>query len=313
MDAMSHTNDSAAPGHEAEGVFRQWVHRLMRSVRPAASAVDTLPTAAAERRTFLDLSLQADFERDGYVIIDLLDDDALSELRTRYDNLDHDHLTEWPWVNGFETSLYDPRQNYRAQVLDDFDAVIAPALDLVLDDHRAFFANYVVKGPSADAVPPHVDWTFLDEDRFSSATVWCPLIDTNAELRNGALGVVVGSHRRIDFLRIVNLPSFDRCTQAVADLERRVPTVNAGQAIIMDNRVVHFSIPNETDDWRVAAACVVGPTEADLHHYWFDDDGDLIRFDLDRSFYLSYTIGQPADADGILNSTVVHYDDARSQ
>lgn len=80
-----------------------------------------------------------------------------------------------------------------------------------------------------------------------------------------------------------------------------MPTLRRGQAVVMDNRVVHFSLPNETDDVRVAVGCVVGPVEAELHHYWLDTDADrLLRFELDRSFYLGYSIGQPNGADGVL-------------
>ena len=133
----------------------------------------------------------------------------------------------------------------------------------------------------------------------------CPLLDTTE--RNGALGVVVGSHHRIDFLRIVNVGSFDRSQAAIADLDdRRVVPVTAGQAIIMDNRVVHFSPPNDSDETRVAAACVVGPAEGELHRYWVDPDQNLVRFTLDPEFFLSYIIGQPpAEADGIIDMTLL--------
>jgi ectoine hydroxylase-related dioxygenase (phytanoyl-CoA dioxygenase family) len=167
------------------------------------------------------------------------------------------------------------------------------------------WANYLVKLPGADPVPLHVDWTFLDEDRFSSVTVWCPLLDTDES--NGALGLVTGSQDRIDFVRIVNVPCYDRCEEAVSDLaDRPVVPMRAGQAIIMDNRAVHFSTPNSTDERRVVAACVAGPVEADLHHYWLDPDDDVVRFDLDRRFYLTYQVGRPpAEAEGVRGREVV--------
>ena len=278
-------------------------------VAPSPDLVDPPPAPGARNRrvTLANPAQQAAFERDGYVVVDLADTAAVAELWGCYEDLDHATHEDWPWVDGFETSLYDPRPAYREQILHDAERVLGPALDRVLVDYRVMFANWLVKVPHAAEVPLHADWTFLDESRFSSVTVWCPLADTSVALGNGPLGVVVGSQLQIDFLRVANVAAYDRCEQAVEGLERAVPDLRAGQAIVMDNRVVHFSPPNLTDRARLALGCVVGPVEADLHHYWLHDDGRLLRFELDRSFYLNYTIGQPEAADGIVD--VVEVDD----
>jgi hypothetical protein len=259
--------------------------------------------AARRRTTLLDPELQHRFEQDGYVVVDLLDEEALSAVAARYDAMDHERREHFDWVEGFSTSIYDARPEYRREVLDVMDEIVQPALAGVLDHYRIFWANFLVKQPGADPVPPHVDWTFLDEDRFSSVTIWCPLRDTTPE--NGTLGVVSGSHRRIDFLRAANVPTFERCVAAVADIEDRpVIPVRAGQAIVMDNRVVHFSTPNADDESRVVIGCVAGPVEAELHHYWMDEQERLLRFDIDRSFYLDYVIGEPPSrAGGVRGST----------
>jgi hypothetical protein len=275
------------------------VFRLRTAARNAPA-----PPTPARRRTFLDPAAQAEFEDRGFVVVDLLDRPAIDSIRRRFDELDHVWQEAYEWVDGFDTSIYDGRADYRAQVLEAIEAEVAPAMATVLDDHRIMFANFVVKHPDSNAVPPHVDWTFVDEDRFSSVTIWCPLVDTTAE--NGTLGLVAGSHHRIDFLRAANIPSFERCEDAVEDIDDRplIP-LRAGQAIILDNRAVHFSPPNTSSELRVAIGCVAGPTEAPLRHYWQDEDDRLLEFELERSFYLSYVIGQPpADADGVLGVRV---------
>lgn len=249
--------------------------------------------------------LQAAFARDGFVVVDLVGPEGVARLADRFEAQHHTPHDEWPWVHGFETSLYDPRRAYRAQVLHDAEAVLSKALEELLVDHRVMFANWVVKQPGADEVPLHADWTFLDEERYRSATVWCPIVDADLELDNGPLGVVVRSHEVIDFVRIANVPSYDRCVEAVASLERRVVPLRAGQAIVMDNRTVHFSTPNRSAEARVALGLVVGPSEAELHHYWLDPESNLRRFRLDRSFYLSYAIGSPEGTEGVLGVDLV--------
>ncbi len=249
--------------------------------------------------------LQEQFARDGFVVVDLLDDDTVAAISDRYAGMDHEQRDSYDWVEGFSTSIYDSRPGYRREVLEVMDQHVAPALDRVLAGYRIMWANFLVKQPGADPVPPHVDWTFLDEDRFSSVTVWTPLLDTSPA--NGALGVVRGSHRRIDFLRASNIPTFERCEAAVADIvDRPVLTMETGQAIIMDNRTVHFSTTNSDRTPRVAVGCVAGPVEADLHHYWNDEQDRLTRFTIDREFYLTYVIGTPPTAaDGVLSTDLV--------
>jgi hypothetical protein len=185
------------------------------------------------------------------------------------------------------------------------EAEFGPPLSSILQDYRIMWANFLAKEPNAHRVPLHVDWTFLDEDRFSSVTVWCPLADTDET--NGALGVVAGSHRRVDFVRAVNVPCYDECERIASELgDHRVIPLEAGRAIVMDNRTIHFSTPNERGAPRLVAAAVLGPTECELHHYWRDPQDRLLRFELDRSFYLHYDVGQPpAEVEGALHSTLV--------
>ncbi len=264
------------------------------------------PAATGPRRSTLrDPVLQRQFADVGFVVVDLIDPATVLALRKRYDSMDHEQRTQFDWVDGFNTSIYDKRPEYRAEVFDLMQEHISPALASVLNDYQIMFANFIVKDPHSDMVPPHVDWTFLDEEQFSSTTVWCPLVDTTPA--NGTLGVVSGSHRRINFLRPSNVPTYERCELAVADIEDRpVISLRAGQAIVMDNRVVHFSPPNTTDLDRVAVGCVVGPTEAELHHYWMNEDSELMRYQIDRSFYLDFVIGSPPmQSGGVLSASVV--------
>jgi ectoine hydroxylase-related dioxygenase (phytanoyl-CoA dioxygenase family) len=56
-------------------------------------------------------------------------------------------------------------------------------------------------------VPPHQDWSFTDEDQgFISATVWTALVDT--DMNNGAMGVIVGSHKFFNHHRASPAPEF---------------------------------------------------------------------------------------------------------
>lgn len=257
------------------------------------------------RRTFASTALQRRFERDGYVVVDLLDQEALESLQLGYDALDHRLEWDSPFANGFHTTIFDPRSHHRRDVLATVEDHLGPALDRLLVDHRVFFANFTVKASGGGPVPVHLDWTFVDERRFRSATVWCALADVGTD--GGALGVEIGSHRSTDYIRAVNQRDYDQQAERGDPSRRTLVGLRAGQAIIMDNRTIHFSAPNSSPHLRVAATCVIAPREAALHHYWVGDQGDLHRFTVERSFYLHYTPGElPGTRPGVLADDIVH-------
>lgn len=263
------------------------------------------PSPSPRRRVLLDDDLQRRFDEQGFVVVDLLDDGGLARLMEGYRSLEHTHERWLPFADGFHTTLYDAREDYRLAVRDVIRGTVGVALDAVLDRYAVHFANFTVKLPGGDTVPEHLDWTFCDEGVASSVTVWTAMQATD-EL-NGALGVVPGSHRRVGFVRAVNNRSYDAHSEAAGlEAPREVVGLRPGQAIVMDNRVVHFSPPNTTDEIRLAAACVATPAEEPMLHYWFDDEGRPHRLEVGPDFWISYSPGMdPRDAEGCVGDGVV--------
>jgi ectoine hydroxylase-related dioxygenase (phytanoyl-CoA dioxygenase family) len=275
-----------------------------RSLRARLADLLRRQRQPAATPTFTDSRTDEQFRRDGFVVVDLLDAEAAASLRRAFDGLDHRLTWDSPFADGFHTSIFDQRGDYRARVLSLLDEHLGVPLGGVLDDHAIFFANFTVKSAGGGPVPTHLDWTFVDEDRFRSATVWCALGDITTA--DGALGVVPGSHETIDFIRAVNRRDYE-AHEALRSRDGTVVELRVGQAIIMDNRCLHYSPPNRGDRLRVAATCVVAPRSADLHHYWVDDDDQLWQFRVSRDFYLDYTPGMdPADAAGVLGRVALN-------
>ncbi len=278
-----------APRYSGQMQWRAPQRGRRRPSRPGPAE----PTSAPEsRRSLVDPALDAALDLDGYVVVDLLAEHEVAAFRQRYERLDHAHRGDSPFSEGFHTTIYDPRPEYRRDVLDAFDEMLAPALGRLFDRHRMFVANFVLKLPHAASVPVHVDWTYLDEPRFRSVGVWCPLVDTDAQ--NGTLGVIARSHVDTDPLRPVNSRTYHPFEDLGPDQPAAVLLpLRAGRAVLYDSRTWHFSAPNDSDHNRLAAACAVAPAEADLHHLWLDPDGVLMRFEVTREFYLAYEVGRP--------------------
>lgn len=247
------------------------------------------------RRTFLDDDLQAQLEADGFVVVPLLDQDAVDALRRDYEGMAHRQVRENPFAEGFHTSIYDDRVAYREAVHASLAATVEPALARLLDRHRMIFANFTVKMAGGGPVPCHPDWTFVDEGSFRSVTVWCALDDIDEQ--DGSLAVVGGTHREVDFIRPLNVRNYERYDEIAGRHPVAAPLrLRAGDAVVMDSRGLHASPPNRTARDRVVAACVAVPDEAGGTHYFVDGD-DAWRHVIDPSFYLHYRPG--SDPDGV--------------
>jgi ectoine hydroxylase-related dioxygenase (phytanoyl-CoA dioxygenase family) len=245
------------------------------------------PTSAVPP-LFKDASLQAAFDKDGYVKINLLDSAEASDLKAYYLSLQHDHIGDY----GFHISLENTNADYIEGVFKKlFDAVL-PKLDAVLDNYKAFTASYVIKEAGLqNIVPPHQDWTFVDEEQFSSATVWIPLMDVTKN--NGALGVIKGSHRIFNYPRVSPSPQSrallsDHAFTLFPYVE--VIEMKAGEALIFNNRTVHASPPNISGITRIAAGIGITQKDAQLKHYYqLPGKEELVEvYNVDASFFATH-------------------------
>jgi ectoine hydroxylase-related dioxygenase (phytanoyl-CoA dioxygenase family) len=221
---------------------------------------------AAMRALFKSSELQGDFDRDGYVIVPFLDTHEVAELNAHYASLNHDHATD----HGFHVSLDSTDRAFKRATMDRLQQTARAKVDEVFDRARIFVASYVVKEPGPRGiVPPHQDWTFVDESRFVSCTVWIPLARTTVD--NGALGVISGSHRLFDHARASPSP---QCPTPIGDLMFQIfpflaiKEMEAGQALIFNNRTLHGSPPNLSNVARVAVGIGVTHEEAGLQHHY---------------------------------------------
>lgn len=212
------------------------------------------------RRTFVDDDREAAFTRDGFVVFPLLDGDEVAGLRAAC-------LELHPTGEGFVTDVEQDDAELRRRVDDLLHPVWDRHLADVLVDHRAFMASFLVKWPGPDSdLYLHRDTTYVDEDRFRSLAFWVALDDADEGLDNGPLLVLPGSHLIADEYRGTNVvPSHRAEDDALRRAMVSVP-VRAGDAVVMDNRLLHGSGPNRSDHPRVAAAGAVIPAEADLIH-----------------------------------------------
>lgn len=225
---------------------------------------------------------QAAFERDGYVVVPLLESDEVSELAALYHDLTPEHGPAF--LSTADTEDYE----YRVAVDAGIRRISERAVQATFDDARMCLGVFLVKEPSDSddgTVPVHQDWAMVDEDRFYSAGVWCPLVDTDEA--NGVIHFVAGTHRLGPTWRGPHLPTCypELDEEIIAHHLTPVPC-RPGEGIVHDGRLVHWSPPNRSSEIRLVAGLRIISTGAELLHYDIEEDGTIIRHHVDDDFYL---------------------------
>ena len=236
------------------------------------------------RPALVDPSADEALARDGVVVVDLPGASDLAE--DLFDFYAAEHGLEG---EGFEPDLVNPDLGYRSRVSEELSAALDRRVGELFIDHDPFLRVFLAKwpGPQSDLYL-HRDWMYVDERVWGHTfVVWIPLCDVDES--NGPLQVLRGSHAIDDSLRgtDLNAPWINHHDVVVPRLE--TVTARLGQAVIMDNALVHSSLPNQSERLRLVAAVGMRPAGAALVHYLRGDDDTAWRYDVDESFLMTTT------------------------
>ena len=239
--------------------------------------------------TFEQVDARANLERDGFVIVDLLDTDSVSlllDLHAKFSARMRGDFIATPMIDDHELQTL---------VASGAGAVLGPRLHSVFMDAKLVGCGFAVKKGQrrAGLVPLHQDATFVDETRFASLNIWCPLRDV--DIKNGALVVVKGSHRcnRRPRPAYARFPYPD-LLHIVRDGYLAVLKMRAGQAVVYNPSLWHGSGVNLQPQDRVAVVAVVADSAAQLlcfHHDGANRPRELEIFEVPDDFYVGHVAG----------------------
>lgn len=240
-----------------------------------------------KRRIFLDDTLNEHFSTEGYVTIPLLSRMEAESFRAE--------VLSWDaGVNApFYASLWSRNRSYRETVDRRVKELLAGRVAPFLDRYQPFFSDLLVKNPSLNHVfMAHQDWTFVDEDVYTSAYVWCPL--QNVHFFNGSLRILPRSHRVLSKIRGANIDSgVQRIAGRIYRKLGRTLRLKAGEAVIFNQALLHGSSPNRTLRKRIAAGLLFLPEEAPVLHYFRSPQtGETFRIQADYNFFMRYSMEQ---------------------
>jgi ectoine hydroxylase-related dioxygenase (phytanoyl-CoA dioxygenase family) len=251
------------------------------------------------KNMFRDQQLQEEFEKNGYVIVPLLTAQEIQQMKDAYFGLEdikgglrkeYDVTFDTEHEITYDFTFTDANVNYKKAVFEKITEVFMPIADKYLNNYKPIIANFINKNPHKGEVPLHQNWAFVDEHKYTSVSIWCPLVDSSIE--NGTLQVVPGSHKRFAPVRGPLVPwELEGMKQTIIN-EYLVPmNVKAGQAVILDDSLIHYSALNNTEGLRLAIQLILIPGITHSIHYHMDSTGDkpIVRvYKADKDFYMEF-------------------------
>ncbi len=251
------------------------------------------------------------FQQDGYIIVPFLSEEEVKSLKEKYfetieqsGGLIRSEDAGIEDIITYDFTFIDKNIGYKKLVYDLITEKFRPHVEKYLADYRPIIANFIRKKTNNGEVPLHQNWAFVDEQKCTSVSIWCPLVDSNEQ--NGTLQVVPGSHKRFGAVRGPMIPwELENIKHDIIDKFLVPMNVKAGEAVILDDSLVHYSAINKTDELRLAIQLILIPSEMKSIHYHMDAEKsnkkvDVLEVDVD--FYMEFNPWKKAENTKLLKS-----------
>ncbi len=174
--------------------------------------------------------------------------------------------------------------------------ILKPLMDKVLVDYRYTSFTYQSKGLGDNSLlSAHQDWSFSDETKYRTYTFWLTLMDSVPG--NGTLHVIKRSHKKLNNIRGAGIDPVCKNVWPEAAASMEPIYAKAGDLLIFDSALLHYSPPNTTQQIRVSVMTNLVNKDADFMMYF----GRVV----DNDIY--------ADAYKVADSFLVEYDDITTQ
>lgn len=229
---------------------------------------------------FKDPELTKEFQDNGFVVVPFIDATQIDAIRSVYENYYPEGVT------GFYTTTFANNVEHREGVNRAIREVCLDRIETLFENYKILFSSFIVKAPGPESeLIMHQDMTLVDESKYTGINIWCPLVDLTAS--NGAVEMLPKSHRFFFTYRGSSIP--DIYDDVVPELKTVMQSckLKAGQAIIFDQSIIHYSPPNLSDHERPVINTFVAHQDAKIKIcYWDKESGtkDIEIFEQDDRF-----------------------------
>jgi hypothetical protein len=238
------------------------------------------------KKVFRDESTQTEFEKNGFVVVDFYTAEELKEIKQLYHSL-HPKDEE-----GFFPSTFSKDKNYRETADSELQRIGDTRFRELLKDFQIINGSFIVKSPGQDSyLHVHQDMTLVDESQFTGINIWTTTVDLTDE--NGVLYILPESHRFYPTYRGHTLRGFyDGIQEEIKDYMTPY-YLKAGQAVIFDQSIIHFSPPNLGNEVRIVSNVYFTHQDARFMICYHDKENPEWKnrvelFEQNRSFMTNY-------------------------
>lgn len=230
-------------------------------------------------QSFRSVADQRIFDARGYLEFSCLGRGDVEHLRGVYERIagagyrTHEFASRLTYY----ISTFDTDPEHRATANVEIGRLLEETVERRMLDYRILGCNFMVKAPRGGEIQAHQDFTWVDEDVHTAFNLWIPLQDTSPEC--GGLHVIPGSHRALaGSFRSSSIPhSLVAYNESLKKLMTPL-VVPAGQGILFDHRLLHYSPANQSDEPRIAVQLLLVPREAQpVIAVWDPERKDEVR------------------------------------
>lgn len=216
-------------------------------------------------RVFRKEEHQRSFEENGFVILPFYDEAEIAELTSLY------HALHPKDEAGFFPSTFSKDKNYRNEADSKIRQIASRSINAYCQDIKVVCGSFIVKSPGPDSgMCVHQDMSLVDESKYTGINIWVPLVDLTIE--NGALFVLPKSHRIMPTYRGSSIPEFFApVMDDIIDYLQPV-VVKAGQAVIFDQSIIHYSPPNFSDNIRIVTNIYFTHQSTEYRTYFWEKE-----------------------------------------
>jgi hypothetical protein len=247
------------------------------------------------RKIFNHDLLENSFLETGYVRVPMLSESQVASILSEIgkmrpdDNFAPDGLGVVKC--SYHCTFLDTNIDYKRQVYKLLQEVFTPLVDKYLAGYQLLSCNFYVKPAGTGEFSIHQNWPSISNLNDTTVTIWCPLIDVIES--NGAIQVVEGSHKILPHIFTPGVAAyFGDFEQSLIDKYLKPIPMSAGDAIIFDDSLIHWSGRNDSLQPRIAIQLLCTPIAATDTFFYPESESrfEMIRTDVD--FYIETSMMQ---------------------
>lgn len=196
-------------------------------------------------KVFKDENLHRTFEDVGFVIVDFYSNTEVESIIEFYKETHPSNNQK------FYPSTYTNDEKYRQLIHNSILEFADKKIEELFENIKIASASFIVKQPGIDSyLHVHQDMTLVDESKFTGINIWA--ITTDLTDVNGTLYVLPKSNRLYPTYRGHTIRGiYDSIQEEIKDYMTPL-YLKAGQAVIFDQSLIHFSPPNLGVALRIA-------------------------------------------------------------